>query len=287
MAGWTHHGGAGGYARQEPFNGGVNYFTRMFTGTLSTDVTRRHNFLYVPLNAAALNFDSRVWDGAVDETFKVFMGDTELGTVDVTATDQTWRNQSLPIPQALRNTVTTIRFELVEGNGGGVFGDTAQVDIDSVAFGMANPQLQSSVAPGSVIDFGTIQGGAMKTLTNAFSLANVGQAGSLLDVFDLRFRNLGSAGGGIFDVTTFASPLTLAAGGPAAAQSIKFTSDNTRGAFQWDMAFSTTVGPVTYRLRGTVVPEPATIALLASVLVLATARVSRGGAYARRSMASR
>jgi hypothetical protein len=159
----------------------------MYSANFSSgDLVRKHNFMYVPLNASALQFDSRIWDGSTADSFRVLMGDTELGTLDISQTDQTWRSRSFAIPQALRNTVQTITFELTDGSGTNI----SEVDIDSVRFGMVTPVLASSLPPGSVIDLGRIAPHDSVVLPMAVSLANVGDAGSILDVFGLEYQIL-------------------------------------------------------------------------------------------------
>jgi hypothetical protein len=254
MAGWTHHGGAGGFAGQEPWQGGTNYYTRMYTGTLSWDYDRRHNYLYVPLNATTLKFDSRIWDGSVDDSFRVWMGNTLLGIINISTTDQNWRAQSFAIPPELRNTVTDIWFQLTEGNGGGTFGDTAEIDIDTVRFGVLTPQFQSNYAPGSVVDLGVIPSSASISLATPLTLANVGEAGSILDLLGLTYSIPFPASAGRFDVSFNASqiPVELVGGAAPLAQMISFQSFGAIGLFQSDITYSTTVGPQMYRLQVTV-----------------------------------
>jgi hypothetical protein len=260
MAGWTHHGGAGGYAREEPFEGSTNFFTRMYSANFSSgDLVRKHNFMYVPLNASALQFDSRIWDGSTADSFRVLMGDTELGTLDISQTDQTWRSRSFAIPQALRNTVQTITFELTDGSGTNI----SEVDIDSVRFGMVTPVLASSLPPGSVIDLGRIAPHDSVVLPMAVSLANVGDAGSILDVFGLEYQIL-YVGNNVGQFNMFLdTPIALEVGDEPDWQSAAFQSFGARGTFVNNIIYSTTAGPRMFRLQVTVIPEPAAMLLLA------------------------
>jgi hypothetical protein len=222
----------------------------------------------VPLNANALLFDSRVWDGAADDSFRVMMGDTELGTIDVTATDQTWTARSFTIPAELRNTVTSITFELTDGGTGF---DHTQMDIDTVRFGMLAPQLQTSVAPNSIIDLGRITPGEIALLPMAYSFENVGDPGSILDVFGQHKTNLFPVSpSGQFDVF-FTDALELEVGDPPQWQSVEFESYGAKGLFQTDVTYSTTVGPVTFRLQIQVVPESASWLILTIAGLMVTA----------------
>jgi hypothetical protein len=125
----------------------------------------------------------------------------------------------------------------------------------------ALPTLASSPLTGSTINVGAATAFETVTLANAFTLTNVGEATSDLQVLSYSITGLDAA---IFDVPDFL-PTTLTVGGTA---SVQFDISATLGAVgvynNAVLTIHTNVGDISYNLLATAlpVPEPSTFLLL-------------------------
>ena len=112
VPGWSDHGGGGrGRVTQE---GGGEYVLELG----DSHPSRTHNLLYVPLEAAALEFDWRLVKPSDGERLRIRFGDREVASLELTGTTD-WRRQAIvSIPGELRGRVQTLTLEISGGDGG-------------------------------------------------------------------------------------------------------------------------------------------------------------------------
>ena len=117
------------------------------------------------------------------------------------------------------------------------------------------PELTSTPADGSTIDFGKVKGGTTKTLTGAITLENTGVTGSEIDVTGFTITGADPAA---FTLDNF-SLQTLEAGfNPSVSFDLSFSPDAIR-TFSSLLTINTSAGDLTFNLTGIgFVPEPST-----------------------------
>ncbi len=125
VPGWSNHGG-GGTGRVES-DGSDSFLVLDASGP-----SRTHNWVYVPEDAAGLEFIWQRTDSSADgDRLRVFGGDRMIGEFGLNAVDSDWRyGEVVAIPSELRGQTQTLTFEIV---GGGTRVDSA-VRITSVMF---------------------------------------------------------------------------------------------------------------------------------------------------------
>jgi len=127
------------------------------------------------------------------------------------------------------------------------------LDLDSFRFEMLNPQL--SALP-SIIDFGEFTP-TDEHIIQQVQLQNFGDVGSIIDVY--AYQQSGHT-------IQFAVPdfdyTTLVGGDDAATLNMMFLGSPFLGEYEGTVTFLTTSGMASVLLRATVIPEPATWALM-------------------------
>lgn len=132
--GWSHHGG-GGDGDVEANAQATNHYLELNSG----DAERTHNRAYIPWFATELLFAMWIVDDSSNDLLRVRIGDTTLNDYNLTTTDDFFKLYTLPIPADLRNTVTTITFEIIAGGFPVALVDS-EVRIDLVQFaGLPEP----------------------------------------------------------------------------------------------------------------------------------------------------
>ncbi|HEY3243253.1 MAG TPA: hypothetical protein VGM03_07870, partial [Phycisphaerae bacterium] len=173
VPGWSEHGGGGG--GDLVLESGGNRYLRLSAG----NANRVHNRAYIPFDALYLVFDTWRTDPSADDLLNVRIGGTLLGAFSLTATDVYFTTQSLGIPAEVRDTVQTITFELVPGDG--VIDSI--VGIDAVHFDLAVPvQIVSAnppIAAANPYEPGQPYTDVLDTGTDASVTAGIGAAGTL------------------------------------------------------------------------------------------------------------
>ena len=143
IPGWSHHGGGGAGKVQKQ---GDNYYLELS----ATGPSRTHNSFFIDPQAAVLNFDLKIATSHSDDALIVFVGDSEIRRISVSAVSG-FKTQSLVIPSEFRRASRTITFRLqppvnasvesivqidnVTLQAGGRTGDIMPVDLASLTPG--------------------------------------------------------------------------------------------------------------------------------------------------------
>jgi hypothetical protein len=259
--GWSHHGGGGdGDVESEDVNGQTNFYLELNFN----DAERTHNRLYVPYNATHLKFRRRLQDGSTNDTFRVRIGDQAIHELtNFPDADNAWNESVHEIPPALRGTASTVTFEILAS---GAFNTVdSEIGIDDVMFQLAAAQLAAQPAADAMIDFGVLARGEMRTLSDAVQIANNGQDGSAIFLSRLMVEGVAP------DTNLFTSPdfdWARLDRGQSSLLDLKFLGSDTNGMYSVRLGFETNEGSVSYTLKATVIPEPASL-FGASVLAAA------------------
>ena len=122
LAGWSIHGGGG--------KGSVEKKHPYLELGLEAP-SRTHNLLYIPQNTTHLRFDLRRTDQTESSNrLVVKMGDQEIKSIPLNATDDSFARQLIPISASEFGPVQTIAFE-IDSAGGDI---DSEVQIDNVSF---------------------------------------------------------------------------------------------------------------------------------------------------------
>ena len=229
VAGWSHHGGGGD---SEINSEGGNRFMQLD----SNDISRTHNYLYIPANAYELVYDFRVSDSSSDDGFLVLIDDVPTASRDLESTTG-WITQRVPISRAIRDSVSRFGFELTFG---GNFFDSPEVDIDNVRFAMATPVAAANVSVGGLIDLGNLFLGEVATLADALVIENDGHVESVLDLVRAALPDDG------WQLLGLDSRVSLRPGDQAAAFDLLFTGADAPGPLAVTLELATNLGPLSW-----------------------------------------
>jgi len=145
VAGWSHHGGGGdSEIDSEATPDGENRFLRLD----SNDISRTHNYQYIPATAEQLLFDMRVPNPSGDDTLELLLGGTLIATMDLPSMDS-WMEQAIDIPIEFRDTVDTLSIRLDFGSNGF---DSPEVEFDNFEFALV--QLEGDYNSDGIVDLG-------------------------------------------------------------------------------------------------------------------------------------
>ncbi len=218
ISGWSNHGGGGD---SEINNQSGNNYMQLD----ANDEQRSHNYTYIPINAATLNFDIRIDNPSSDDWLSVIVGDETLVNYSL-ANPTDWIRIERPIPVQHRDSVATFGFDL--GFGSNVFDDPA-VHIDNVSFGMVEPLFAGTQGPGSEIDLGTLFVGE-SLLSDSFGFSNFG-ANSFLDVLAVEFSDI-SGGAELWDAPNFTELLGVGFAAPLNPLDFEFLGADQPGEYR-------------------------------------------------------
>lgn len=176
VSGWSHHGGGGD--SQIGVESG-----NLYLQLDSNDVSRRHNYTYIPINASRLTFDLRVSGASSDDRLEVTLGDSTVASLSLASTTG-WAPIDVPVPLEYRDSVSDFEFRIGFGSNTSV---SPTLHVDNVEFHMATPALVATLPSGATIDLGTVLVGASTTISDAVGFTNQGESDSILDIIDLVF----------------------------------------------------------------------------------------------------
>jgi hypothetical protein len=240
VAGWSHHGGGGDSEMQTPGDA-------VYLQLDSNDVSRTHNYNYIPVNAYELVYDYRVLDPSGDDQLQVTIGNQIVAQQSL-ATTTPWQTARIAIPAELRDSVSTFGLELTFGSN--VF-DSPEVDFDNFRYEMAQPLLASNVPVGETIDLGQLWLGESLLVGSALSLSNVGHTQSVLDL--LRASILAPADSPDWSLIGLDERLSMAAGDAAVELGVEFAGSLVAGHYESTLTMATGVGSLEWLLKATVV----------------------------------